>query len=58
MGKWEEMDKKKKRRGTSLGIQWLKRHTSTVGVTSSIPGSGNMIPQACGVARQKKKEEE
>ena len=32
--------------GTSLAVQWLRLHTSTAGVTGSIPGQGTKIPHA------------
>ena len=30
--------------GTSLGVQWLRLHTSNAEGTSSIPGQGTKIP--------------
>ena len=32
--------------GTSLAVQWLRLHTSNLGVAGSIPGWGNKIPHA------------
>ena len=32
--------------GTSLVIQWLRLHASTVGIMGSIPGQGTKIPHA------------
>ena len=36
--------------GTSLAVQWLRRHASNAGSTGLIPGQGNKIPHAtwCG----------
>ena len=36
----------KKHLGTSLVVQWLGLHASTLGSKGSVPGRGTMIPQA------------
>ena len=42
---------------TSLVVQWLRRHASTVGGVGSIPGGGAKIPHAmqCSLGKKKKK---
>ena len=40
--------------GTSLAVQWLRVHASTVGGTGSIPGWGTKIPHAAGHSQKKK----
>ena len=44
--------------GTSLAVQWLGLHTSTVGGTGLIPGRGTKTPPAtqCRPPHQKKEE--
>ena len=37
---------KKKKKGTSLAVQWLDFHTSTAGGMGPIPGQGTEILQA------------
>ena len=41
--------------GTSLAVQWLRLHTSTSGVTGSIPGEGTKIPHAARHGQKRKK---
>ena len=45
---------KKCKLGTSLAVQRLRRHASTVGGTGSIPGRGAKIPHPCGKKKKKK----
>ena len=40
--------------GTSLAVQWLRRHASTAGGTGSIPGPGTKIPHAMWCSQKKK----
>ena len=39
--------------GTSLVVQWLRRHASTAGNGGSIPGQGSLM--LCSAARKKKR---
>ena len=41
--------------GTSLAVQWLRRHTPNAGGTGSIPGQGTKIPNASWCGQKKKK---
>ena len=41
--------------GTSLAIQWLRRHASNVGSMGSIPGRGTETPHTVGGISKKKK---
>ena len=44
--------------GTSLAIQWLRRHASNVGSMGSIPGQGTETPTYHWGHKQKKKKED
>jgi len=39
--------------GTSLAVQWLRIHTSTVGSAGSIPAQGTKTPHATAVKPKK-----
>ena len=47
---------RKKERGTSLVVQWLRLCTYDPGYTGSIPDWGTKIPQASGHGKKKKKD--
>ena len=47
--------KKLNQEWTSLAIQWLRLHASSVGDASSIPGQGTGIPCVVGLKNAKKK---
>ena len=49
---------KKKEKGNSLVVLWLRLCASTAGGTGSIPGQGTKIPHAAQHGQKKKKNEE
>ena len=52
---WVMEHLRKKERGTSLVVQWLRLCTYNAGCTGSVPDWGTKIPHASGHGQKKKK---